>query len=303
MELRQLRYFVAVGEELHFTRAALRLGIATPSLSKQIQTLEQSLETPLLRRNKRAVELTDAGARFLDEARAVLRRAEEAESLVRSAGRGELGQIEVGYVSSAACSGVLSTAVSNYRRKHPKVVLRLKKMETSQQLKELAARHLDIGFLRPPLAYPEGVTGRILLRAGLLLALPATHRLCDVSLIDAHQLKDEDFISPHFERDDGFYPHTAAIAEAGDFKPRVVERAPDYFTIITLVAAGFGIAVVPDACRRFQLPNVVYRRILQHTQAAELAAAYRRSDRTPALKALVSMLWNMDWQTAGQASK
>lgn len=172
MELRHLRYFVAVAEELHFTRAAERLHISTPALTKQIQQLEHGLGALLFIRTRRTVSLTDAGARFFEEARRTLQQAEHAESVAKLAGRGELGRIKIGYVSSAACTGALATAVTAYRESHPRVSLSVVKMQSPEQLVQLSEGRIDVGFLRPPARYPDGISGLIVVRQPVVIALP-----------------------------------------------------------------------------------------------------------------------------------
>jgi DNA-binding transcriptional LysR family regulator len=137
MELRHLRYFEAAAEELHFSRAAERLNISAPTLTQQIQALEQDLGVMLFRRTKRSVALTEAGRRFLDEARATLRQAEQATLMARQTARGEIGRIEIGYVTSASCLGLISTVLAEFRRANPYVDLQLHRMETVRQLNEL----------------------------------------------------------------------------------------------------------------------------------------------------------------------
>jgi len=300
MELRHLRYFVAVAEELHFSRAADRLHLSPPSLTEQIQRLERELGARLFMRTKRNVALTDAGARFLEEARLTLRQAERAELVARLAGRGEVGRIEIGYVSSAACTGLLTAAVAAYRRAHPLVSLSIWKMETSRQLDQLAEGRLDIGFLRPPARYPVGISAMILARQAVIVALPNDHRLAETDPISAAMLAEEQFIAPTFETELGIYRHTVAVGEQGRFVPRIAERAPDFFTIVTLVAAGFGIAVVPQSCACIQIPGVVYRSLSSQTKQAELAVACRRDEKAPAVKAFLQHLKDRRLEPAGR---
>src|SRR5690242_5616798 len=162
MELRHLRYFVAVAEELHFAHAAERLHISPPSLTQQIQSLERELGARLFVRTKRDVKLTDAGARFLDEARATLQQAERAELVARRAGRGEVGRVEISFVSSAACTGLLTVALPSYRQSFPLVELAIRKLESPRQLEQLTEGRLDVGFLRPPARYPTGITAIVI---------------------------------------------------------------------------------------------------------------------------------------------
>src|SRR5215218_8477491 len=177
MELRHLRYFVAVAEELHFSRAAERLHISPPSLTQQIQGLERELGTSLFTRTKRNVTLTDTGTRFLHEARLTLQQAEHAAVVARLAGRGDIGRLEIGYASSVACAGLVTAAVAEYGRTHPLVTISLSKMQAARQLRELPEGRLDIGFLRNPARYPEGISAVIISREPVVVVLPRGHRL------------------------------------------------------------------------------------------------------------------------------
>ena len=228
MELRHLRYFIAVAEELHFSRAAERLHISPPSLTQQIQNLEQELGARLFLRTKRDVRLTDAGARFLEEARLTLRQAERAELVARRAGRGEVGKVEIGFVASAACLGLLTTALPSYRAMFPLVELSIRKMESPRQLEHLSEGRLDVGFLRPPARYPTGVTAVIIARQPMVIALPTGHKLARGKAIAAATLAEETFVAAMFETDVGF----TADRHAGSAR-RIVPRigsVPDQFT-------------------------------------------------------------------------
>jgi DNA-binding transcriptional LysR family regulator len=295
MELRHLRYFVAVAEELHFTRAAERLRISPPALTEQIQGLERDLGVLLLARNQRTVSLTDAGTRFLDEAKKTLRQAERAALVAQRAGRGEVGEIEIGYVSSASCTGLLPQAITQYRATHPMVSINIHKIETSRQLGQLTEGRLDVGFLRPPARYPVGISAVIIARQALLIVLPDDHPLASATKpIKASMLAGEGFIAPKFEMEVGIYQHTAEFGRRGGFAPRIVARAPDFFTIVTMVAARLGIAAVPQSCACIQIPGIVYQPVATQTRPAELAAAFRRDERAPAVKSFIQHLRRID---------
>lgn len=290
MELRHLRYFVAVADELNFTRAAERLHISTPALTKQIQQLEQELGTRLFVRTKRKVSLTEAGAPFFKEARQTLQQAEHAELVAKLAGRGELGHVKIGYVSSAACTGALAAAVTTYRESHPLVVLSVVKMQSPDQLAQLSDGRLDIGYLRPPARYPVRISGLVVVRQSIVIALPGAHRLAALKSIPAAMLAQEHFIAPSNETEDGMFQHTAAVGQRGKFTARIVERIPDLFTTVALVAAGVGVAVVPQSCSCIQIPGVAYRPLSGRTRSAEMVAAFRRDERAPAVKAFIAQL-------------
>lgn len=287
MDLRHLRYFVAVAEELHFARAAERLGITPPSLTQQIQSLETELGVRLLNRTKRSVELTDAGQRFVEEARKTICQAEHTELVGRQAGRGELGRIEIGYMTSSACAGIVASCLFELHRKHPLVELHLQKLETPQQLRLLAERRIDVGFLRPPDRYPVGLTGMTIFRQPVVIALPADHRLAGRKRLRCGDLAEEPFVVPSVEVELGFVAYVSAIAEQGGFDPRIAGRAPDYLTIVTLVSAGIGLAAVPASFARVQIPGVRYCEIDLKTDA-RIALAFRRDERAPAVKSFIA---------------
>ena len=292
MELRHLRYFVAVAEELHFSRAAERLHISPPSLTEQIRDLEQELGAVLFTRTKRNVTLTDAGVRFLEEARTTLRQAEHAANVAKLAGRGEMGRIEIGYASTAACSGLVTAAVAAYRQTHPFVSLSLSAMQAARQLDQLTEGRLDVGFLRTPARYPVGIAAVIIARQAVVIALPSHHRLAKHRSVSAAMLAEEQFLAPTFETEVGLYQHTAAVGQQGNFVARIVDRIPDLFTTVTHVAAGIGIAVVPESCSCIQIPGVVYKPLSHQTKPVELAVAFRRDERAPAVKAFIRQLRN-----------
>jgi DNA-binding transcriptional LysR family regulator len=302
MELRHLRYFVTVAEELHFSRAAERLHISPPSLTQQIQNLERELGTRLFTRNKRSVTLTDAGTRFLDEARLTLQQAEHAALVARLAGRGDIGRLEIGYASSAACAGLVTAAVAKYCQAHPLVTISLSMMQAARQLEHLTEGRLDIGFLRNPARYPVGITAVIIAREPVLVVLPTGHRLAKKSSISAQMLAEERFLAPVFETEIGLFQHTAALAQEGNFVARIVERVPDIFTTVTLVAAGAGIAIVPQSCSCLRIPGTVYKKISQQTNSVEFAVAFRRDERAPAVKAFIQQLRSGSSRLSGGAA-
>jgi DNA-binding transcriptional LysR family regulator len=287
MELRHLRYFVAVAEELHFARAAERLNITPPSLTQQIQAFEIELGVRLLNRTKRSVELTDAGRRLLEEARKTIRQAEHTELVGRQAGRGDLGRIEIGYMTSSACCGIVSRCLADFHERHPLVELQLHKWETQQQLSSLAERRLDVGFVRPPDRYPLGLTGLPVFRQAVMLALPEKHPLAKVKKLECTDVANEPFIAPSVEAELAFAGYVTAIAEQGGFEPKIASRATDYLTIVTLVAAGIGLAAVPASFSRVQLPGVRYRDINVEKEA-RIALSYRRDERSPVVKSFIA---------------
>lgn len=289
MELRHFRYFVTLAEELHFARAAERLRISPPSLTQQIQDIERELAVRLFNRTKRSVALTDAGAQFLEHARATLRQAEKAELIGRLAGRGEVGRVEIGYVTSASCAGLVSASIKTYQRTHPLVEIQLSHLPTLAQFELLANGRLDIGFVRPPATYPSGLAGFVLLSHTLIAALPADHRLAQSKQVRVADLREEKFIIPSVEIELGFENHTNRVAAAGKFTPKITRRRPDILTIVTLVGAGLGVAIVPRSFQAIQIPGVVYKPLTPRNDA-KLAAAFRKDEHGPAVRAFIQQL-------------
>jgi DNA-binding transcriptional LysR family regulator len=291
VELRHLRYFVAVAEDLSFRGASDRLHIAQPALTHQIQALERILGARLLNRTKRSVELTEAGSLFLEEARMTLRQAERARQVGERAGRGELGCIEIGYVSSTPATGVLSSSVFSFRQAYPSVDLRLTEMDMDRQLEGLGEGCLDVGFIRPPVPrYPLGVVAVTILNDPVIVALRKDHPLAVQTAIPVSALANEPFITTHLEEGIGFYKHMMSVCRQGGFSPRVVQRARQFATIVSLVGAGLGVALVPASMRCLQLPGVTYRPLADAREHAELAVAFRRAERAPAVKAFLEQM-------------
>ena len=289
MELRHLRYFVAVAEELHFSRAAARLNIATPTLSAQIQSLEGMLGAQLFTRKTRSVALTHVGKRFLDEARATIKQADQAELVGRQAARGEIGSIAVAYVLSAACRGFVASSIRAFKAAHPDVSFQLTKMETFPQMKALIDGTLDIGFTRAPQRYPSGLTGFIIDRQPLWLAMPDDHPLASRNVVEPEQYAGEPFVATMLDMEIGFWGNIAAITPSGETL-RVVARMPDAFSVLTSVAAGIGLGVMSEALTAIQIPGVVFRKIMKTSRSSDHVLVYRKNEGATAIKAFVAMV-------------
>ncbi len=290
MELRHLKYFIAVADEMHFGRAAARLNISAPTLSHQIRSLETMLGAKLFtRKTKSTVALTHSGKRFLVEAQETIKQASHAETVGRRAGRGDAGSISIGYVLSAGFSGLLSGALADFRLKHPDVTFQLARVQTVEQFKALIDGSLDIGFTRTPHRYPTGVTGFIIERQKFCLVMPETHHLAAQKRITPAMLADEDFVAAPLEMELGFWSNLSSVAPPG-VTLRIVARAPDVFTVIALVAAGTGIGVLSESLKRIVLPGVVYRDIDGVTRTSDHVAAFRKNESAPVVKAFINSL-------------
>jgi DNA-binding transcriptional LysR family regulator len=289
LDTRQLRYFVAVAHDLHFTRAADRLHVAQSALSTQLKQLEAQLGARLLARRKRsAVSLTDAGVLFLAEARRALEQVERAEAVARRAGRGELGHVAIGYTPSAAVSGLLSSAIRAYRVQNSDVVLHLADIETPQQLPAIVESRLDVGFIRPLKEYPDGVSASVIRQERLLLAVPADHRLAhEVEAVEVRVLSDETLIVPQFEEDSGFAAHGLDFMAAVQSKPEQIYPVHGIPTALSLVGAGVGVALVSESWRSLAMANVVYREIVDFERIIAMVLVHRTRESDPAVLAFV----------------
>jgi DNA-binding transcriptional LysR family regulator len=287
MELRHLRYFVAVAEELHFGRAAKRLYIAQPPLSQQIQHLEEELEVLLFTRSNRRVELTDAGRALLVEAYKILDQVEQAKSLAQRTARGELGKLAVGFVSSAAFE-LLPRLLAAYREEHPQISISLHEMEKDQQIAALFARQIQIGLLRPTIASSE-LCCEIILREPLLLALPLGHPLVSKAQITIQDLINETFVLQPRHWTLGLYDHVMSLCHAAGFSPVVKQEAADTYLMIGLVAANMGISLVPASAQSLRSQGIVYRCLEGDTTQIEMAIVWRRDNKSLAVEAFLEL--------------
>ncbi len=290
MELRELRCFEMLAEELHFARAAERLGLAQSGVSRLIAGLETDLGAKLFNRGKRSqVSLTTTGALFLPEARAILRQAERGESLGRRAARGEVGRLEIGFVASAAWDGTASALVRRYHEAAPEVEIHLREMETPRQLEEIAAGRLDIGFLRARADYPVEVKVARLKRDALLLALPASGALAQAKALKPKMLKGQKFLLPHFGEEAGFLARLQALGAAGGFTPEFLTPVRDFITVLTAVAAGLGLGLVPEPAKSLGIPGIVLRQVEGIALESELMLASRRAETSPAIRQFLAL--------------
>jgi DNA-binding transcriptional LysR family regulator len=287
MELRALRYFVVLAEELHFSRAARRLSLTQPPLSQAIAKLERELGVRLFERSRRKVELTLAGATFLEEARAMLARAAQAVDLVQRAQRGEVGRLAIGYLAATAYT-LLPLVLRDFSRSYPGVKLDLRELTIPQQHAALLKGDIDVAILRPPVSQAE-LASETLLAERFVLALPARHPLRALRRVPAKRLAAEPFV--FFPRQPGLVFHDLVMdfcLRAG-FTPRVAQEAYQTHTVVALVAAGIGVALVPASTQKIGLAGVAYRELRETTPQSRTAVAWRRADASPALGAFLDV--------------
>jgi len=282
MELRHLRYFVAVAEELHFHRAATRLHISQPPLSQQIRALEREMGVTLLARNRRRVTLTAAGAAFLEDARAILAAVDRAAERAQGIARGSRGTLSIGFVGSAMFSPILPTILREFRGAHPDVELVLRELPTTVQIASLVAGELDVGVLRPPV---EEIDGQLELmtiqRERLVAALPFDHPLASRRRLRTADLRGEAFVILARREAPGLYAGLAtAMGDAGGLGDDVLEVA-EMQTIISLVAGGFGVSLVPWSVGQVERAGVAFVPLSGPTPTIEMAIAWRSGSESP----------------------
>src|ERR1700734_3428430 len=259
IEVRHLRYFLTVAETLHFSKAATQLGMAQPPLSQQIRSLERMLGYALFERTTRGVRLTKVGQYFRECARNTITKMQDDVEMARRLGSGQEGVLTVGFSGSVMLT-TLPQAIERYRRLYPRVELRLRELYTAEQLPSLLDGTLDLGFLRD--GEPrDGLLMESILRERFIVVLPVRHRLAGKVTIHPRDLRDEPFVL--FARRMGplAFDRTISCCEAEGFRPNVVQEAPQWPTVVRLVAAGSGISLAPACVANFAMPEVVYKKV------------------------------------------
>jgi len=299
MELRHLRYFVAVAEEGHITRAAERLGMQQPPLSQQIRAIERELDVQLFRRKARGVDLTEAGAAFLDDVRATLAQLDRAVESTRRTARGEQGRICVGVTSTSSFHPLVARALRTFSEACPKVSLTLEESLSNELLGALRSERMDVAFIRTAPADVEGLTIQPLLDEPMVAALPSGHPLAKSAKDEAISLKrlaPETFIL-YGPPGTGMYDTIIAACQTAGFNPNVgnvgasTQRGPRIGSTLSIVAAGLGITFVPSSLQRMNIEGVAYRRVKASTPpTARLSLATRRGDPSAAVKQFVTFV-------------
>jgi DNA-binding transcriptional LysR family regulator len=279
VELRHLRYFVAVAEERHFGRAAARLHIAQPPLSQQIRQLEAELGFPLLERTTRRVDLTDAGRAYLEHARVILIDVERAGERARRVADGLEGELRVGCVGSATYS-LMPAFARELRRALPAVDSAFRgEMLVSQQVDALLNQELDLAILRPPV-HEASLKLSKLRSDRLLVAVPDDHRVVGQNQARMSDLNDETFVA-HTGRDSIMHGVLMDLCADAGFAPRVRHEVVETSTLVTFVSAGLGVAVVPEGVARLGIPGVVFLPLVGERTLIDLSAAVRADDSRP----------------------
>ncbi len=289
MELRHLRYFVAVAEELNMRRAAERLHVSQPPLSRQIHDLESEMGTKLFLRTKQGVELTEAGRFFLKEARQILSQSQRAVQLAQAAGRGEAGHLDLAY-NAAFFDPAFAEVMRLFRQRFPSVELRIRDLLTYQQIQELLERRIDLGYvglrfneLEKELAF------ECVRKASLCVALPPGHRLTRQRRVPFRALAREQFVAPPRSAP-AYRELLMRFCRNAGFTPEVIQEGNNAQCMLELVSAGVGVSLVPDTFRQLLPVGVEFRPLTPKMPPVEFHIAWRRDNQSPMLQAFLKVL-------------
>ncbi|BDH45788.1 LysR family transcriptional regulator [Salmonella enterica subsp. enterica serovar Choleraesuis] len=275
IELRHMRYFIAVAEELHFGRAAARLNISQPPLSMQIQQLEQQIGAQLLQRTNRSVQLTAAGRQFLQDARQILLQVDAAAARAARLHHGETGELRLGFTSSAPFVPAVSQTLSRFRQQFPDVHIQTREITTRAQIAPLSSGELDIGLMRNT-ELPDTLSWRLILREPLRVVLPRNHPLAAEAAIRISSLAQQPFVFFDPLVGTGLYDDILALLRQYDVIPVIAQEVGEAMTIIGLVAAGLGVSILPASFERIGLPEIVWRPIIETDAVSELWLVWPR---------------------------
>jgi DNA-binding transcriptional LysR family regulator len=289
MDLRLIRYFVAVAEELHFTRAAERLGIRQPPLSQQIRQLELELGTPLFHRLARGVELTEAGAVLLDEGRRILNQVELTKANVQSRARGDTGRLIVGFAGATYFQPRVPKIVQAYRELYPQVLLSPEQSNTPLLIEGLLSGAVDVAFVRPPLTDGSRIAVQPVVEEPMRIVLPSGRPRAAGPAIPLAALAQEPFILFPRAIGPGLYDSIIASCQRAGFSPILGQEAPQIPSIVYLVAAGFGVSLVPQSIEQIHAEGVRYVPIEGEAPKAPIAVAYRKDDRRATVSNFVTL--------------
>ncbi|WP_433671061.1 LysR family transcriptional regulator [Klebsiella michiganensis] len=269
IELRHLRYFIAVAEELHFGHAAARLNISQPPLSQQIQILEQQIGARLFARTNRSVSLTEAGRQFLADSRQILSQVDDAAARAARLHHGETGELRIGFTSSAPFIKAVSDTLSTFRRRYPDVHIQTRETNTREQIVPLNEGALDLGLMRNT-QLPDTLVWERVLREPLLAMVPRDHPLASQPRVSLRELAREPFVffDPHVGT--GLYDDILGLMRRYDLTPAITQEVGEAMTIIGLVAAGLGVSILPASFRRVQLLEMCWLPIEEQDAVSEM---------------------------------
>jgi DNA-binding transcriptional LysR family regulator len=290
MDLRHLRYFVVVAEELHFTRAAQRIGIAQPPLTFQIKALEKELGVQLFDRQPGRVTLTIPGQVYLEEARAILEHVKKAALRCQLSAKGLVGRISVGFTESASFRAEVTTALHRYRSLYPRVEMSLEESRTGPLMESLRQGRIDVAFVRLPIGEDDDITFSLISTEPMVVVVPKGHRLDGRKTVRLEELRDELFILYSRATGPGLPEMLVSACEARGFSPKVVQQAPQISSTINLVASALGISIVPACMRGSRADEVRYISLNGSGMVASLGMAHRASGLSPVVQNLVDLV-------------
>jgi DNA-binding transcriptional LysR family regulator len=280
MELRHLKYFVAVAEELNFSRAAERLKISQPPLSQQIHQLENELGVQLFFRTKRQVELTDAGKAFLESTYKILSNIEKACETARHSQKGEFGKIAIGFTGTATFD-ILPNLMQSYRTRYPFVDLTVCQINTTNQVQSLLKSEIDIGILCSPVTSPD-LEFAVIRKEPFIVALPENHPLASkTDLLEVQELSSELFIMTPRKAGQIYYDMVIGVCYNAGFSPIITQEVHELHTALSLVSACMGIALVPCSIQNFRINGIVYRQLKNSTSTLKTALVWRKDETAP----------------------
>jgi DNA-binding transcriptional LysR family regulator len=282
MELRHLRYFVALAEELHFGRAALRLSITQPPLSFAIQAMEQELDARLFERDNKRVSLTDAGHAYLLESRAILDRMEHANATARAIASGKVGRLDIGFTGSMAYREV-PRIVSRFFEQHPGIEVTLREMSSAEQVEALLHSQLHAAFVNIAVT-PEGLQGLALLKDAFVCCLPENHPLAERTEISLIELAGDPFVMFVREISPANYDNVIAVCRQAGFEPKTRFAARQWLTIVALVANGLGVSLVPQSIARSRISGTRFVPISSTEAFSSAYLLWQPESKTPALR-------------------
>jgi len=289
MELRHLRYFLALAEELSFTRASERVGIAQPPFSQQIRALEQEMGVRLVDRTPRRVVLTEAGTVFAERVRFILSRIGEAVVVTQQIGRGLSGHICVGFTESGCFHPAVTRTLLEFRRAYPALHVTLQENKSTNLVAMIREGTVDAAFIRPPFEADEVVAYTPLLHEKMVVAVPRGHRLATRKTTTLAGLSEEVFVFYHRNVRPGLTDAVIAACERSGFRPRLSQEAPQLTSTLNLVAAGLGISIVPESLKHLRTNDIVYLRLTGDAPQAALGLASRADGRSAAVDNFIAV--------------
>lgn len=290
MELRHLRYFVAVAQTGHFTRAAEQLGISQPPLSQQIQKLEHEVGTPLIKRLTRGIELTETGKTLYKDACEIIKLTDAALERARNVARGISGSVNIGFACSTAFNPTVFSLLRRFRENYPKMHLQPQEKDMSALMNALEEGNLDFAFIRLPCERSKDFMCRVIDTEKMMVALPRTHPLSQNKSLSLLELKDEPLITFPREVAPSLYDQTINACEEAGFTPLLGQQSPQLTSAISMVGGGFGFALVPASLSKIDEKNVVCLESLRALPTSDIAIAWRRGDSGHVILHLLSLL-------------